>query len=395
MKKTIALWFGVLLLTGFIHAQTAETINNESVIKMAQARLTDDLIIEVINTSPVKFDLSENSLKTLSGENVSSAVIEAMKNAVTSPVPQVKSNVPPKTQAAPVKRNQAPATKTVEALAYINPAKELVKYYESEFKTLNEMISGWNKSIQNSFLEAEKLNGEILQTESELRMKKNADASGFSNDILALKKQLTTQRESYKTLKTKMLEEGVSIREKLGERSSNQAKSIGKKYDEVSQLVKSADADPTAGTKAAQITCIGLDINEDISIYIAPVTEMLYWFRNEVSEIQKMIGEWNPKVTEVVRKDEELAKKLQPLVKQQEEYKSDSKKYKTELAALKKQIDAIEKERKALTVNMEEDSRKLSDLLKARCAKLQDITEQRFTDIIANIAYTYQEKFQL
>lgn len=59
-----------------------EIITNVSVIKMTKAKLSDDLIIDVINTSEVNFDLTVESMVNLSNNGVSSTVIKEMKNAM-------------------------------------------------------------------------------------------------------------------------------------------------------------------------------------------------------------------------------------------------------------------------------------------------------------------------
>jgi len=63
---------------------TAEILTNSSVIKMVKSNLSDDLIINVINSSIVNFNTSIDSIISLSSQNVSSPVIKAMKNAMKS-----------------------------------------------------------------------------------------------------------------------------------------------------------------------------------------------------------------------------------------------------------------------------------------------------------------------
>lgn len=61
---------------------TKEIITNASIIKMAKAKLSDDLIIDVIKSSEVNFDLKVESMVNLSNNGVSSAVIKEMKAAM-------------------------------------------------------------------------------------------------------------------------------------------------------------------------------------------------------------------------------------------------------------------------------------------------------------------------
>ncbi|NTW33327.1 MAG: hypothetical protein HGB12_12015, partial [Bacteroidetes bacterium] len=59
-----------------------ETLTNTNIIKMVKAKLSDDLIIDVINSSNVDFNINPDSMIYLSNQNVSSEVIMAMKNAM-------------------------------------------------------------------------------------------------------------------------------------------------------------------------------------------------------------------------------------------------------------------------------------------------------------------------
>jgi len=64
--------------------QATEILTNSSIIKMVKSNLSDDLIINVINSSTVNFNTSIDSIISLSSQNVSSPVIKAMKNAMKS-----------------------------------------------------------------------------------------------------------------------------------------------------------------------------------------------------------------------------------------------------------------------------------------------------------------------
>jgi hypothetical protein len=210
-----------------------------------------------------------------------------------------------------------------------------------------------------------------------------------------LKKKLVEYRADYKELKNKLLTEGESISRKLTDMSSDNARSIGKEFDEVSQLVKSSNTNPGLGENAVSITMAGFSFIDNTTSYITPATEMLIWHQNEINELQKLIEQWNPRVKNIIRKDAELNEKLKPVTGKLEEYKSEPKKYKSEIALLKKQKDAIEKEKKNLADQMENDSKELADHLKKASTIIQTSVKERFTDIIGNINYTYQEKLNL
>jgi hypothetical protein len=62
--------------------KTVETLTNESIINLVKAELSDEFIIKIINKSDVNFNMSVDSMILLSDQNVSSAVIKEMKNAM-------------------------------------------------------------------------------------------------------------------------------------------------------------------------------------------------------------------------------------------------------------------------------------------------------------------------
>ncbi|MDP3431666.1 MAG: hypothetical protein Q8T04_01695, partial [Bacteroidota bacterium] len=57
-------------------------LNNATIIDLVKSKLSDGLIINLINRSVVDFNLSIDAMIYLSSQNVSSAVILAMKNAM-------------------------------------------------------------------------------------------------------------------------------------------------------------------------------------------------------------------------------------------------------------------------------------------------------------------------
>jgi uncharacterized coiled-coil DUF342 family protein len=417
MKRTLSIIITGLLVVSFIQAQTSETLTNSAIIKMAKAKLSNELIIDVIQSSTVLFDLSGNAIKNLVSENVSPGVIEAMKTANNAKSSAVKNVAPAKEkengkivkEAPPVlttaeiadipaameQKEAVQPTQVLDALNYVAPIKELVTFYEKEAKLLDGTITDWDNKIRATLKEVGEINKQITQLESELREKKNADSEGYSSEILTMKKKLSEYRLTYKQLKTKLLTDGQNIAKKLTDMSTEKAHSIGNKYDNVSQLVKSANTDPGAGEKPVTITFTGLDINNRTTYYIAPATEMLVWQQNEINELQKIVEKWNPRIKDIVQKDAELNAKLQPVLDKLEEYKSNTKQYKTEIASLKKQRDELEKERKQLSTQMENDSKALAAYLKTRSEEIQNSVKQRFADIISNINYSYQEKLNL
>jgi len=74
---------------------------------------------------------------------------------------------------------------------------------------------------------------------------------------------------------------------------------------------------------------------------------------------------------------------------------SNAKQNKSEISTLRKQVSEIEKSRKKLADKMKDDAKELASYLKQMSQKNQDAVEERFTDIIENITYCFQEKLSL
>jgi len=77
MKKYILL--SLVLVSFCAFSQTKpDTLRNETIIKFTQSKFADNVIINKINTSPIKFDVSTDGLISLKKNNVSDPVINLM-----------------------------------------------------------------------------------------------------------------------------------------------------------------------------------------------------------------------------------------------------------------------------------------------------------------------------
>lgn len=91
-----------LALCPLLHAQ--QTLTNDSVIKLAKAGLSDDLIISTINASPSTFSTSADSLIDLKKAGVSDKVIAAIVQKNAEPAP---ATAQPPAPSAPLADGQA------------------------------------------------------------------------------------------------------------------------------------------------------------------------------------------------------------------------------------------------------------------------------------------------
>ncbi|MEI7501288.1 MAG: hypothetical protein WCK84_12685, partial [Bacteroidota bacterium] len=95
MRRSVIMILLTLFVIDQFYAQNTEVLTNTIILKMAKAKLSDEIIIDEINNSKVEFDLSSDSLEFLADQNVSREVIESMKNASGWEVPDTPPIITP------------------------------------------------------------------------------------------------------------------------------------------------------------------------------------------------------------------------------------------------------------------------------------------------------------
>lgn len=407
MKKHIS-----LILTGFfmaiaVCAQNPETLTNSSVIKMSRANLSDELIIDMINNSPAMYDLSPGALRNLESEGVSEGVIQSMKNASAKKT-ETEKNRPSKDEKpalagvpSPVDKNPEPSGRipsgtvaevSVEALNYTAPLTELIRFNANKFENMELAIAEWDKQVRLYIDDINKVKAQMLQVESDLRSMKNADTKVFSDEIISLKGKLEAYRKSYRQSKDIMIKGGGNIVKQIETMSGDVTKDISKAYSEAGQRVNSADLNPSSGEKGVTLNYNLKEAGAGCVSYIVYLNEMLAWYQNEMTSVNTLIMEWNPRVTDLIREDERLKSQAEPLENRISELGTNSKQNKSEISDLKKQLSGIEKSRKQLADRMKDDAKELASSLKQRSQACQAAVEERFKDIVENITYSFGEK---
>lgn len=374
MKKITGVLIVLMMVTSTgSHAQPGNALTNQDIVRLVKASLSDALISEFIRSTPVQFDLSPQATASLTGSGVSAVVVDAMRSAEAA----------------------RGASAELSALAYVNELKGLIPFYKDQYTALEGKIRGWDAEIRRALLEAGTRDAEIRALEAELRLKKSSDPLKFSKEMLAARKDLDEKRAAYKKLKEKMVADGERITGEISKLGSTQAKALGKEYGTVATQVKAVKEGPESGERPGTITVPKFQINEGVVDYLKPVTEWYYWDQNALDGIMGLVQSWNPKVSDLVKRDAALAAEMQPLQQQMEALKSDPKKNKNEISTLKKKLSDLEKQREKLVGQMEDDRKALASALDEAGAKLQEALEERISDIVANIGYAFREKPQL
>jgi predicted nucleic acid-binding Zn-ribbon protein len=456
MKKLVSVLVIALFTLNYSHGQTTETLTNSIIIKMVKAKLSDDLIIEEINSANVNFNVSADSIKFLSDKNVSNQVIQAMRtaNGTQSSTVLTTTSTPPQDAIVQVKDTlQQPAVKesaltakeisatseivqindtlnkpaeeqlksrslplkelpkekivaerstetlienstiSVNAIGYVIPLEELMTFFDKEFNSLAGHLQSWDKQIRNSIEKGNQLKEKIRQVEMEFTDKKNADSKGFTNEIISLKNKLSQYRENYKQFENTMVTDGLRIVKEIDDIGTELDKSINNKFSDISQSVKKTDPDPSVVEIPKSVTIPKQIINDNLVSHIFSGTEMLFFYQNEIIALRDIIELWNLKVMAINKKDAEFSKQLEPLEKELKNLQVNTKANKEEISALKKQCTNIEKERKLLSRQMGTDSKELSGFLTQICKEVQSSVKERLSDIIGNIKYSYLDNF--
>jgi hypothetical protein len=118
--RRIVLATSVFLFGFLLVAQTA--LNNDSIIKLIKAGLSDDLIVSTVNAAPGAYDASADGLIALKAAGASDKVVSAIVLRASSPTPAAQASVPPPSIAEP----DAPGklTQSLAAPAVQEPAQQ-------------------------------------------------------------------------------------------------------------------------------------------------------------------------------------------------------------------------------------------------------------------------------
>lgn len=90
MRKNI---FAIALLAICSVVTAQQALNNEAIIKLVKAGLSDDLIVSTINAQPGSYDTSTDGLIALKTANISDKVVAAIVAKAAAPAPADSSSI--------------------------------------------------------------------------------------------------------------------------------------------------------------------------------------------------------------------------------------------------------------------------------------------------------------
>jgi hypothetical protein len=175
MKKIFSFVAVLLFATSILTAQQA-TLNNDSIVKLAKAGLSDDVIIATVNASAGSYNTSPDSLIAFKKAGVSDKVIAAIvqKSLPTqSPMPSAQTMPPPV---------PAPTSQIAQAPASAPPA---MAPKPRVFLTAQNSANSWGAILHNQAAEMTKDFGESCSTVIVTVNQQNADYTVSLNHVEA------------------------------------------------------------------------------------------------------------------------------------------------------------------------------------------------------------------
>ena len=155
-KSLIALVF--LVICPFLIAQ--QGMNNDGVIKLVKAGLSDDLIISTINASTASFDTSADGLIALKGAGVSDKVVAAIVTKATAPSPAAAPVTPPPAAAADPDNPDSPHDPGVYLMVSTHDGKGKMVLIERAGSSRQKTANMWGAALTYGISKA-KIKAEI------------------------------------------------------------------------------------------------------------------------------------------------------------------------------------------------------------------------------------------
>lgn len=169
MKLRLILFLlAVICLSGLVQG---ETVTNERIIQLVESKLSDDLIIALINSSECAFKTDIDSVLALKQKGVSDAVLKAMVDKNSGKV------APPSVAEGPVlERNSATSAKDPalpsEVGVFMLKDSELI---EMEPEIVNWRTGGFLKKVATAGLTKGHVNGVVRGSNAKISLRGDED----------------------------------------------------------------------------------------------------------------------------------------------------------------------------------------------------------------------------
>jgi hypothetical protein len=141
-----------------------QTLNNDAVVKLVKAGLSDDLIVSTINASPGTYNTSTDGLIALKAAGVGDKIVTAIVMKASGPVAGVPAPIP---SPVPVVASNIPAG--VDSIGVYYQAKD-GSWQEVVTETVTRKTGGFLKSMATDGLIKGDINGNLKGATSRLKL---------------------------------------------------------------------------------------------------------------------------------------------------------------------------------------------------------------------------------
>ena len=340
MKIAVFVLLFALFAVPDLHAQSVVALNNTTIIKMVKAKLSDDLIIDEINSSKVNFDLSNEGIKTLTASNVSDEVIQAMKAAYKAQEPAPSSvTINPEVDAAP---------------AAIVPAAIVLSQDEQP---------DVSAILQENDTAEEQAPAELQSTAEQAAV---AASIAPATDMIAESK-ITVTSPIEKEISTEPV---IPVNE------------VVKSEMPVKMLTIEATA-----TEKGMLILIEQPALSFVTIsFVQPVSELIPFYNSEFSSLAVVIREWDNKLRASLEKEKQSLLKISKIEKELTIRKnSDAKPFSKEIIDQNKNLVLSWEQHKKIKSEMVTEGKKLAEDLKKISKETESAIETKFKEVSKNV----------
>jgi len=342
MKKVILVLLIALFAVSNLQAQSADALTNTTIIKMVKGKLSDDLIIDEINSSKVDFDMSDDGINKLTAANVSDQVIQTMK-------------------AANKIQNPAPAAEIITPVVAVAPAAIVLTQAESPAAQIALPDNNPNK---------EQAQDEFQSAESQAE----ATAIPTKNDTVT--EQLTAE-----TLATEN-EKPVEVAAPANELNAQAIPEIPKSEAPATKLIVEAQA--AENTISIFIEQPALTL-ETVS-YVQPVAELIPFYNTKFSSLAGIIQDWDKKIKASLEKEKQskaaIAKIEQELTLKKN---ADARPFNKEITDQKQKLLLSWEKHKTLKSEMVNEGKSLVEELKKISKETESAIDTKFKEVSKNV----------
>lgn len=148
-QKLLFVALTIFMAVATTSAQTAQVMTNANVIKLVKGKMDNDIILSKMETSPCKFDLSDDALMNLKSSGVPLELIKAMIEKSNGKKTIAKAESPAAVTPAKITSGLQPAT--LNEVYYVDPVSNTLKDLEKGKAAMTQKVNMITGKSQANF----------------------------------------------------------------------------------------------------------------------------------------------------------------------------------------------------------------------------------------------------